>query len=421
MAVASLRSSWCGALHRSSFRMHRTALRGSRTGWHRQSIRCLSAVADDNLSYAAKEEKPLVVTYKHGCYRFALDVNGAVAFSFAPETSLRSVLESVREESKGELHAGDITLSTADGTCLSLDTPIEDAVRAVEGVRIDVGRTQYPVVVARSTGLSDPQVEGHAELPSLLEKARMLELRARLDTDERRSMPFSQFAAICEDCDIPGDEADDVAAVLHKAGFVLHFALDPELKNTVYLKPDEVLEDLFSRYALHSPLLQHLSRRTTELESSAAAVEEVLKPLKSLQAALDDRAAVTANRYIWGLTSGILAGAGAYWYLVYVHFSWDIMEPVTFFTGLGVSTIGYTWWMATNKSYEYSNVYDWCLQRAKDQRYKQGGLDLNEYARLDGKLKRIRAELSDVAARKLQLEVMRNTAPPATVTDDVFY
>jgi Mitochondrial calcium uniporter len=115
-----------------------------------------------------------------------------------------------------------------------------------------------------------------------------------------------------------------------------------------------------------SPLLQHLSRRVNELDLAMATVQESLKPMHDLKAALDNRAAISASRYIWLLTSGILAGAGGYWYLVYVHFSWDIMEPVTFFTGLGVSTSGYAWWMATNKAYEYSNVYDFFLQRAQD-------------------------------------------------------
>jgi hypothetical protein len=88
-------------------------------------------------------------------------------------------------------------------------------------------------------------------MPSLLEKARILELRARLEEDERRSIPFTQFESICEECDIPAVEAGAAAAALHRVGLVLHFVNDPELRGTVYLRPDEVLEDLFSRYGLH--------------------------------------------------------------------------------------------------------------------------------------------------------------------------
>jgi Mitochondrial calcium uniporter len=45
------------------------------------------------------------------------------------------------------------------------------------------------------------------------------------------------------------------------------------------------------------------------------------------------------------------------------------MEPVTFFTGLGVTTVGYAWWMVTNREYEYANIYDFFLERKKLERY----------------------------------------------------
>jgi Mitochondrial calcium uniporter len=55
------------------------------------------------------------------------------------------------------------------------------------------------------------------------------------------------------------------------------------------------------------------------------------------------------------------------------------MEPVTFFTGLGVTTVGYAWWMVTNREYEYANIYDFFLERKKLERYISVLLSLITY------------------------------------------
>jgi hypothetical protein len=127
--------------------------------------------------------------------------------------------------------------------------------------------------MTRAMSYGDPEVEGYTELPSLLEKARIIELRARLELVRRRSIPYAEFAALCSECGISQDEAARVAADLHKVGVLLHFSREPELSATVYLRPEEVLEDFFSRYHMdryccHSVCLLKLfysSYKCTEL------------------------------------------------------------------------------------------------------------------------------------------------------------
>ncbi|CAM9441598.1 unnamed protein product, partial [Phaeothamnion confervicola] len=134
---------------------------------------------------------------------------------------------------------------------------------------------------------------------------------------------------------------------------------------------------------LESPVRRFLSCELRRLQGEMDGVEATLKPMRALQAALDERAASACGLGMWGLSGGVVAGAGSYWYLAYVHFSWDIMEPVTFFTGLGISTIGYAWWAFTNSDYEYGNIYDLCLARSKRKRYARAGLDISKLASLE--------------------------------------
>lgn len=67
---------------------------------------------------------------------------------------------------------------------------------------------QFPVLATRSGGYIDDEEEGggRTELPSLLERGKVLRLRAALEDETRRSMTYAEFESLCEDCGM--DEAD---------------------------------------------------------------------------------------------------------------------------------------------------------------------------------------------------------------------
>lgn len=345
---------------------------------------------------------PTFMSCRGGVYRFTLDLGGPISFSFLPKTPIGKVLESIKEEDTKTV----ASFTSSDGKPLADTLTLGEATKMQGGFKIQLGNVQLPVILTRSAGMVDPETEGSTELSSLLEKAQVIELRARLEQVSRRSIPFSQFEATCVECGIPVHEATTVAADLHRVGYLLHFAKDRELKGTVYLRPEEVLEDFFSRYGLHSPLRQFLLQRLEKLRVEETTVFSQTEPLLQLRASLDAAAASAAGRGMWLVSLGVAGGAASYWYLAYIHFSWDIMEPVTFFTGLGVSTIGYMWWMLTNEAYEYGNIYNYMVSRSKKKRYARSGLDLQKLAALEAQLTNIRTQIFAVDDKRLQLEVM---------------
>jgi hypothetical protein len=44
--------------------------------------------------------------------------------------------------------------------------------------------------------------------------------------------------------------------------------------------------------------------------------------MHALRDSLNDRARAYASRLMWGVSLGVAGGAGVYWYLAYIHFSW---------------------------------------------------------------------------------------------------
>ncbi len=71
------------------------------------------------------------------------------------------------------------------------------------------------------------------------------------------------------------------------------------------------------------------------------------------------------------------------------------MEPVTYFTGFGVSIFGYFWWSLTRSEYEYENVHDFLLRKKKRQLYGLHGFDVKAFHALEKELALRASQLRD--------------------------
>ena len=58
-----------------------------------------------------------------------------------------------------------------------------------------------------------------------------------------------------------------------------------------------------------------------------------------------------------------------YWNNIHLPYQWDIMEPITFFTGLGTSILGYTWWLTTKKNFSEKSIYEYFREKRKLKEY----------------------------------------------------
>ena len=71
------------------------------------------------------------------------------------------------------------------------------------------------------------------------------------------------------------------------------------------------------------------------------------------------------------------------------------MEPVTYFTGFGVSIFGYFWWSLTRSEYEYENVHDFLLRKKKRQLYGRHGFDVKGFYALERELQGCHQQLRE--------------------------
>lgn len=180
---------------------------------------------------------------------------------------------------------------------------------------------------------------------------------------------------------------------------------DP-LKHTVLIKPDEVMAVVYGKFGLRSPMDTRLEKQLETLEEKRRHLVAELGPHLKLKEEIDEAARRAVGRGMWGLTAFSFSGFGLYWYLVYELFSWDIMEPITFFTGLGVSFAGYAWWSWTNRSSENESIYEFFLERSQAKRYKRRQLNVEAMAALESQLAELQREMQKTSQRQFTLRVL---------------
>ncbi|CAM9393503.1 unnamed protein product [Chrysoparadoxa australica] len=382
---------------------------------------------------------PLLLSYRRGAYHITLGSTlgqtQATDFSFEPATELREVAESVQRE------AGKEVSFTSTGGSLSESDTISD-LAAAAGAALEVGRTKVPLVLSCGD-VPDGRLEGVPELPQFLEVAKVIELKALLKEEKACSISWDRFCSLCSSCGIEGGDIRRVSSNLHKAGIIQHFHRQPELARAVHLRPEEVLQGVWGRLGIPSPLIGHVERRLEVLKQEETETRKLLDPLMALQKALDERAAKSVARFMWGTSGALALGAGFYWWLTYQFFSWDVMEPVTWITTSTLGLCGYSWWAVSNRDYEFSGrgrayqagcptltllsplllthtldnpslpigLHDFLMQRSQNKLYKASELDTKELEGKQSQLRGIQKELTRLEDRKHWLETLRKPTP----------
>ena len=81
-------------------------------------------------------------------------------------------------------------------------------------------------------------------------------------------------------------------------------------------------------------------------------LEEVtleLQPLEKIKTELDQKASQRANLCVWGGLGFMALQFGLLARLTWWEYSWDIMEPVTYFVGTGTAMVAYAYFVLTRQ------------------------------------------------------------------------
>ncbi|XP_073981304.1 mitochondrial calcium uniporter isoform X2 [Rhodnius prolixus] len=144
----------------------------------------------------------------------------------------------------------------------------------------------------------------------------------------------------------------------------------------------------------------YLVNREKEIEEQLIEITKELEPLEKARRELDMQAQRKTNLLAWGGLGYMSIQFGILARLTWWEYSWDIMEPVTYFVTYGTTMAAYAYYVLTKQEYILPEVSDRQHLLEVHQRAKKIGLDLDHYnklkatvAQLESDLRRIRDPL----------------------------
>ncbi|XP_063316127.1 calcium uniporter regulatory subunit MCUb, mitochondrial [Pelobates fuscus] len=150
--------------------------------------------------------------------------------------------------------------------------------------------------------------------------------------------------------------------------------------------------------ALHSE--EHYLKKEQQLMRKLDDLNEQLRPLEQMKAEIMAKSDGKTTRLMWIGLALMSTQGGALAWLTWWVYSWDIMEPVTYFIGYGSAIAFYAYFVLTKEDYVYPairerqflhNIY----KRAKKQKFdveKYNKLR-DEFTEIEENLKRLRNPL----------------------------
>lgn len=209
-----------------------------------------------------------------------------------------------------------------------------------------------------------------AEAKKLMRLVNVESLKMKLGMEGKEVICYSELLEACESMGIARnhDEAAEFAKVLDEAGVVLLF------RDKVYLHPDKVVD---------------LVRRAVPLVLTADndPIREELKILQEKKEEIDVLAHKQVRRILWcGLGFGIVT-VSLFFRLTFWEFSWDVMEPIAFFTTTTGLVIGYAYFLFTSRDPTYQDLLKRLFISRQRKLFKRQNFDIERFKELQCKCK----------------------------------
>ncbi|KAI9118672.1 hypothetical protein K1719_011004 [Acacia pycnantha] len=190
-------------------------------------------------------------------------------------------------------------------------------------------------------------------------------LKMKLGAEGKEVIPYSELLHTCQNIGIARNHAEAAAfaRVLDEAGVILLF------RDKVYLHPDKVVD---------------LVRRAVPLALTAEddPMREELKMLHEKKEDIDVLAHKQVRRILWsGLGFGI-GIVGFFFRLTFWDFSWDVMEPVAFFTTTTGLIIGYAYFLITSRDPTYRDFMKRLFISRQKKLFKKKNFDVERFREL---------------------------------------
>ncbi|PIA59752.1 hypothetical protein AQUCO_00400568v1 [Aquilegia coerulea] len=219
-----------------------------------------------------------------------------------------------------------------------------------------------------------------SEAKKLMRLVNVESLKRKLGMDGDEVIAYSQLLKACESMGVARshDEAVAFTRILDEAGVILLF------RDKVYLHPDKVVD--LVRKAVPLALTPDDDPRKDELKMLQQKKEEI-----------DMLAHKQVRRILWGGLGFSVLQVGLFFRLTFWEFSWDVMEPIAFFTTTTGLVVGYAYFLFTSRDPTYQDLMKRLFLSRQRKLIKQQAFDINRFMELQ---KHCKSPLDHVTAPK---------------------
>ncbi|XP_018426899.1 PREDICTED: calcium uniporter protein, mitochondrial [Nanorana parkeri] len=138
---------------------------------------------------------------------------------------------------------------------------------------------------------------------------------------------------------------------------------------------------------------EHQLSKEQELFCRLEALQEQLEPLEKVRLQIARRAAKKTRWAQWGMLAYMSVQFGVFARLTWWEYSWDIMEPVTYFVTYGTGIAGCAYYILTGREYMYVDASDRQFLLFFHKAAKKERFDVIEYNRLKDAIARAELDL----------------------------
>ncbi|KAH9611445.1 hypothetical protein KSS87_000388 [Heliosperma pusillum] len=208
------------------------------------------------------------------------------------------------------------------------------------------------------------------EVKKLMRLVDVEALKRKLADEGKEVIGYGELLKACEGVGVARsvDEAAKLAKVLDEAGVVMLF------RDKVYLHPHKVVELVASSVPL--ALTPEDDPRREELMRLQEEKEEI-----------DRQAHKQVRLILWSGLGVAVMQVGLFFRLTFWEFSWDVMEPIAFFTTASGLVIGYAYFMFTSKDPSYQDLMKTIFLSRQRKLFKKYSFDISRFKELRDRCK----------------------------------
>ncbi len=185
---------------------------------------------------------------------------------------------------------------------------------------------------------------------------------------------------------LPLASEEDAVAIcesLTKSGAII------KMGDVIYLHPQEIAQTLRTVLPIDAPML----RKRLEV------VNHLLEPMEEIKSLIESKG-MRRNKIITCSFLGIMAAQwGIFFRLCYWDLSWDVVEPIGFFSSGLTTILSFAWFMQTRKNFSFEGLSHRVTSSYVQKKLEEENFNFVEYARLKQEKQRLEESLASIHSR----------------------